>query len=80
MRNDKITVSEVNFKVGRKKHHFRVFHNLPGTFGNSIEGAVDNWLARTEDYRPESLCKYINSKSDLTPDTICLTEAQYDKL
>lgn len=59
---DGLKIGDVQFKVGGKPHKFSVINNLPGTFGLSLEGAVDNWLARTDDYSADSFCKYVTSK------------------
>ena len=41
--------------------------------GQNLQAAVDNWYVRTDEYTPESLCEYINSKGAHT----ALTEEQY---
>lgn len=38
------------------------YHNLPNTFGLSIDGAVMNWAMRTNKYTLESFAKYVASK------------------
>lgn len=58
----KIKGTQIRFKRGKKQHAFKIYHNLPTTFGLNIECAVDNWLARTDEFTPKSLCAYIKSK------------------
>lgn len=73
----KITESHISFKVGKKKHEFKVYNDLPETFGLNIECALDNWLARTDDYSSESLCDYVTSKNT---GHFCITEKQYKRI
>lgn len=70
----KITESHISFKVGKKKYEFKVYNDLPLAFGLNIECALDNWLSRTDDYSPESLCNYVTSKNI---GHFCITEKQY---
>lgn len=53
--------SDIQFNVDGKKVAFSVVHNLD-EFGQSIEAALDNWLARTKDFTGPSFVKYVNSK------------------
>ena len=49
-------------EIDGKKITFPIWHNLPDTFGLSLECAVENWAVRTDQYTVDSLCDYINSK------------------
>lgn len=72
---------------GWKKHQFElsngikfiICHNLPNAFGLNIDGAFDNWLARTSEYTDESFAEYIMSKHYLHGH-YAYTRAQWDKL
>ena len=44
---------------------FNVYHNLPKTFGASLQEAVTSWSRRTKVYTAESLCNYIKSKNTM---------------
>lgn len=65
----KLHEAEIKFKDSSM--NFKIYHNLPETFGLNIEGAVTNWQFRTEEYTAESLKNYILSK---TQDCVVLTE------
>jgi hypothetical protein len=60
---NKLTRSQITFKVDGVPHELDIVHNLPNQFGLSIENALDNWLARTKDYTEEAFIKYINDKN-----------------
>ena len=70
-------MAEIRFNVGKRKISFNVVHNLPETFGLSMDCAVESWVHRTNKYTAESLCKYINDK-----DTgyVCMTEKEFMEL
>lgn len=53
---------EASFKLSNGKS-FTIVHNI-NRIGNvnSIDAALDNWLARTQDYSAQSFVNYINSK------------------
>lgn len=63
----KWNVTEFSIEVGKGKLKeakvIKIYHNLK-TKGpiNTIEAAVDNWSARTNNPCAEDLCDYINSK------------------
>jgi hypothetical protein len=67
--------SEVSFKVNGKPISFVVIHDLPNVRGLSFDDALNNWLVRTLDYTPESLCKYILSKNTRH---IAMTEEHFE--
>lgn len=69
--------ANIEFNVDGKPVKFSVIHNLPANFGLNIDGAVDNWLARTEEYTAQSLVDYINSKNT---GYFCITEREYNKI
>jgi len=75
----KITITEsvVRFYVDYKEYNFKVYHNLPDTFGLSFEDAFNSWLYRTRSFTGKSLCKYIMSKNS---EYICMTEEQFNRL
>lgn len=77
MNYDKFTKSEIEFEVKGKNIKFTIVHNLPNVFGMSINDAFENWVYRTNDYSPDSLCEYIHSKD---PYFIALTEEEYNAL
>lgn len=56
-------IADIEFYVNKKRHKFRVLNDMPDTFGFSIEGAVDNWLARTNDFSAQNFCDYVNNKN-----------------
>jgi hypothetical protein len=70
--------SEVRFKVKKSLIRFKIYHNLPSTFGMNFEGALDNWLARTEEYTAKSLCNYILSKD--IDECFAVTEKEFNHL
>jgi hypothetical protein len=71
----KITVSDIELSNGSV---MRIFHNLPTQGINTIQDAVNSWTARTDDYSPESFCKYVNGKFT-GGKTFAMTEQQYKK-
>jgi len=72
------THSELRFEIGRKKYKFDVVHNLPETFGMNIEGALDNWLARTRKHTVQSFCEYVTSKDP--SNIVCMPKSEFDKM
>lgn len=68
---------KIQFEVNGKKYQYIIVHNLPDTFGMNIEGALDNWLARTNNFKAKSLCKYIMSKDN---SFVAMTESQYNRI
>ncbi len=70
----KWTKSFIKFNVDLEPKEFFIIHNLPETFGQSITEALDNWLARTEDFTDSSFVNYINSKDT---EHIAMTEDEY---
>lgn len=48
-------------------------------FGGDIEGAVTNWVVRTDNLSAASLVAYINSKSHMTGDC-AMTSEEFMKL
>lgn len=70
----KITETIISFKRGKKRHAFSIYHNLPNDFGLNIQCAFDNWLVRTDEFTPESLCEYIESKD---PNFKAITEDDF---
>lgn len=73
----KVFHSEIKIKVGGKEVILEIVHDLPETFGMSIQNAVDNWLIRTDDYTAQSLCDYIKAKS---PERLAVTKAHFDMI
>ena len=69
--------AEVQFKVNGKPKKFVVIHNMPPHFGLNFDCALDNWLARTDNFTATSLCNYIMSKQC---DVVAMTEKQYNRL
>lgn len=59
MANRKFTRSTIELSNGEG---FEIMHNIPEGDINGLQGAIDNWLVRTDEYTPESFCKYVNSK------------------
>lgn len=53
--------SEILLSTGAR---FIVEHNLED-LGLSIESALNNWLARTTEFTPDSFCEYIKSKDPI---------------
>lgn len=66
--------SEIQLSNGKK---FCIIHNLPD-FRLDIDAALQNWLARTDEFTDESFCKYIRSKDPVN--IIALTEKKYNEL
>lgn len=55
--------ARVSFQVEKEPVDFSIVHNInPNDGMGSIEDALDNWLARTNEYTAKSLVNYINSK------------------
>ena len=53
---------------------FKIYHNLHD-FGIGINSALQNWLAKTNNYDSRSFCDYIMSK-DIN--MIALTEKEFN--
>jgi len=70
--------TEVRFTVKKSLIRFKIYHNLPEVQGMNIEGAIDNWLARTENFTAQSLCDYILSKEIC--DVFALPEREFNRL
>lgn len=49
---------------GKQVSRFVVINDFYSERGaiNSLQSAVDNWLARTKKYTSKSFCRYVNSK------------------
>lgn len=73
----KLIKLDIEFKINKKKVAFSIIHNLPEVHGMSIEDALDNWLARTEEFTAKSLADYVNSKNT---GSLIMTEEEYKKL
>jgi len=73
----KLKKSNVQFKVNNRLIKFVVVHNLNKRFGMSFNDALDNWLARTNEFTATSLCEYIKSKDE---SFVAMTEKQYKRL
>lgn len=73
-----VVESDVRFKVKNSLIHFKIYHNLPETFGMNFEGALDNWLSRTKEYTAQSLCDYILSKE--IDEIFAMTESEFNHL
>lgn len=43
---------------------FEIEHNL-NDYGLNLTAGVINWMVRTDDYSPESLCNYLVSKDPI---------------
>lgn len=69
--------SKVEFKVNNRPITFVIIHNLKNRFGMSFNDALDNWLARTNEFTATSLCEYIKSKDE---SFVAMTEKQYKRL
>ena len=69
--------SDVSFEVNGVLVSFSIVHDLPDTPGLSFDDALQNWLARANEFTAESFCKYVLSKN--TGHTV-LTEDQYKKI
>ncbi len=72
-----MTNSTVNFNVHDEPRSFNIVHNLPDVPGLRIEDALENWLARTDDYSADSFVKYIRSKET---DYSVFTEDEFDEV
>ena len=77
MKTPELIKADIKFKVDGVLVEFSVIHNLPKTFGASLDCALTNWLARTDKFTAKSLCKYIMSKNT---GVICMTEKQFERL
>ena len=73
----RLNKTDVEFKVNGRPVKFVIIHNLQNKFGMSFDGALDNWLARTNKYTAKSLCKYIMSKDE---SFVAMTEKQFKRL
>lgn len=71
-----ITRAAIKFNANGKRYEFVIYHNLPKTFGLSLNDALESWLARTTKYGAKNLCKYIMKKQ---PDKMAITEEFYNK-
>jgi hypothetical protein len=56
---------------------FTIVHDLKMNGINSFDAALQNWLARTDDYSPESFIGYVKSKE---PEKIFLTIEDYNEI
>ena len=70
--------TEVRFTLRKSLIRFKIYHNLPETSGMNIEGAIDNWTARTKVFTAQSLCDYILSKD--IDGIFAITERTYNQL
>lgn len=70
--------ADVQFRVRNSLVHFKIYHNLPKTFGMNFEGALDNWLSRTKEYTAQSFCDYIMSKDIY--EVFAYPEREFNKL
>lgn len=77
MSASKLIKTEFKFYVGKVTKTFSVYHNLPDTFGLSVENAFDSWLFRTNTYTAASFCKYVMSKQY---EYVCMTETTMKRL
>jgi hypothetical protein len=77
MKQLKLIKTEFKFDIGKVTKRFSVYHNLPDTFGLSIENAFDSWLFRTSNYTPGAFCRYVMSKQD---EYVCMTEKTFKRL
>ena len=62
MAKKKLKIETIKFEVDGKEYCYKVEHNMPNVFGQSLECAVDVWLSRTSDYSLKNLINYIKSK------------------
>lgn len=60
---DDLIIREIDFEYNGEKVNFKVAHNLPDTFGASMDDALTNWMFRTDKLTCESLIAYIDSKN-----------------
>lgn len=68
--------SRISFKMGKSKYVFNVCHNLC-EHGLSIDAALFNWAARTDDFSIQSFCKYVTSKDPIN--IFCVPKVEFDK-
>lgn len=55
---------DVKFNEGNNLVKFSIIHNIPHSGDiNGFNGALQNWLMRTDVYTAESFVDYINSKN-----------------
>mgnify|MGYP003395882843 CR=1 FL=1 len=66
--------ADVQFNVNGQPVSFSIIHNMPSAFGVSFDCALDNWLARTNEFTEKSLCEYIKSKQ---PEVIAVSYTEY---
>lgn len=59
---DRLIQSKIKLSDGSSFAIVSDFHFIKGSV-NSLEAALDNWLARTEDLSAESFVEYLNSKN-----------------
>lgn len=57
--SDNLIETEIELEDGQK---WVIVHNLPQIFGIDIQGALDNYLARTDSPTAKGFCAYIKSK------------------
>lgn len=77
MTEDDFFEADVTFNVGGKPVAFKIICRLPATQGLNIDGALDNWLARTSEYTAQSFVAYINSK---WPEPMAWTQEEWAAL
>lgn len=75
-----MTESTVKFNILEKQYEFKIYHNLPDVEAGNIEGAIGNWLSRTDDFTPESLRAYIMSKERFFDGLMCYTQEQFEQI
>lgn len=68
-----MTQSTIQFRVGtkhgkKKTVKWDVTHNLPETFGLSLDNAFDSWLARTDD--PDDMQAFVDYVKSKDPENI----------
>ena len=70
--------AEIEFELGGNKIAFKIYHNISQVEGpiDTLDAALDCWLARTVKFSAESFVAYINSKGIHQ----ALTEEQWKKL
>lgn len=69
--------ANIEFKLRGNLIKFTIVHNLPKTFGLSLEDALQNWLVRTDIFTADSLCKYIMSKHT---EYVAMTEETFQEI
>lgn len=68
---------DVKFNEGNNLVEFSIIHNIPHSGDiNGFNGALQNWIIRTEVYTAESFVDYINSKHVYKAYTV----EQYNKI